>query len=137
MKLHSEYPMTSKVCGIQAFENVYGWSVDYLASFRAANTMEDCSRSNGDPVVVRWQPLGMGYYKINSNATVDCGSATVGVGLTIHDCEGFVMAVSAQRIQANYSPQVAEAVALLHGIILAADAGLSSIVVESDALGVS
>ncbi|KAK3199349.1 hypothetical protein Dsin_022764 [Dipteronia sinensis] len=46
------------------------------------------------------------------------------------------MAVSAQRIQASYSPQVAEAVALLRGIILAAETGLSPIVVESDPLGV-
>ncbi|KAK3192969.1 hypothetical protein Dsin_024279 [Dipteronia sinensis] len=46
------------------------------------------------------------------------------------------MGSSAQRIEANFSPQIAEAVAILRGIVFAKDMGFLPAVVESDALGV-
>ncbi|KAL5779181.1 hypothetical protein ACOSQ2_009918 [Xanthoceras sorbifolium] len=50
--------------------------------------------------------------------------------------DGLIMAARSVRVCAFYSPQVAEAVALLHGLRFAADSGLSHIHVESDAQGV-
>ncbi|KAK3193676.1 hypothetical protein Dsin_024986 [Dipteronia sinensis] len=46
------------------------------------------------------------------------------------------MASSAQRIEANYSPQVAEAVTIYRGLRFAIDSGLGLIMVESDATSV-
>ncbi|KAK2649502.1 hypothetical protein Ddye_016991 [Dipteronia dyeriana] len=46
------------------------------------------------------------------------------------------MAASAQLIQTSYNPQVVEVVALLCGIILIANARLSPVVVDSNAMGV-
>ncbi|KAK3211471.1 hypothetical protein Dsin_016177 [Dipteronia sinensis] len=43
------------------------------------------------------------------------------------------MAASTQRMVANYSPQVAEAVAIYRGLRLAVESELGPIVVESDA----
>ena len=46
------------------------------------------------------------------------------------------MASSVQQLEASFTPQVAEVVAILRGIEFATDLGLVPIVVESDALGV-
>ncbi|KAK3204209.1 hypothetical protein Dsin_018255 [Dipteronia sinensis] len=70
------------------------------------------------------------------DAALDLGRNCVGLGIIIHDCFGEVMAVAAMRVNAGYSPLVAEAVALLRGMEFAWDTGLHPAVVESDALGV-
>ncbi|KAL5854354.1 hypothetical protein ACOSQ4_004156 [Xanthoceras sorbifolium] len=52
------------------------------------------------------------------------------------DSLGQVKAVGSLKLLAFYSPMLAEAVAILHGVQLAFDSGLSPLLVESDALGV-
>ncbi|KAL5783336.1 hypothetical protein ACOSP7_008365 [Xanthoceras sorbifolium] len=49
---------------------------------------------------------------------------------------GGTMAAGSVKLEAFFSPEVAEAVAIYHGIQLAIDSGLSPLFVESDALGV-
>ncbi|KAK3228412.1 hypothetical protein Dsin_000293 [Dipteronia sinensis] len=57
---------------------------------------------------------------------------------TMHNlsCRGFVMVSCAQRIVTNYSPQVADAVAIYRGLQFAKNSGLGPIMVESDAASV-
>ncbi|KAL5767821.1 hypothetical protein ACOSQ2_014604 [Xanthoceras sorbifolium] len=52
------------------------------------------------------------------------------------DSFGHVRSAGSLKLSGFYSPVVAEAVAILHGVRLAFDSGLSLLLVESDALGV-
>ncbi|KAK3217644.1 hypothetical protein Dsin_011614 [Dipteronia sinensis] len=61
---------------------------------------------------------------------------STGVGLVIRDHCGTVVASSSQQVEAYFSPQIAEAVAILRCMIFAVDSGLVPAVIESDALGV-
>ncbi|KAK3195597.1 hypothetical protein Dsin_026907 [Dipteronia sinensis] len=58
-----------------------------------------------------------------------------GVGVVIRDHRGLVMASCSQQLDAIYSTQVAEAVALLRGIDFTMDTGLVPAMIESDGLG--
>ena len=78
----------------------------------------------------------VGMYKLNTDAALDVRGNVVGVGLVIWDRVGRVMATSAQRVVASFTPPVAEASTVLRGLQLAVDASLLPIEIESDALEV-
>ncbi|KAK1587816.1 hypothetical protein Q3G72_017098 [Acer saccharum] len=63
-----------------------------------------------------------GTVKVNCDAALDMNRGVVGFGLVIQDFRGMVLASSVQHIQANFSPLIAEAMAILRGINLAFDA---------------
>lgn len=79
----------------------------------------------------------MGFGAVSWQRPVDKDKQAVGIGLVIRDLQGIVMATSTQRIHASYSPLVAEAVAVLRGVIMTIETGLTPFVVETDALGVA
>ncbi|KAL5844996.1 hypothetical protein ACOSQ4_010954 [Xanthoceras sorbifolium] len=56
--------------------------------------------------------------------------------MVIRNDAGQVMAATSLRLTANFSPLVAEAAAVLHGLRLAKDIGVASLLIESDAKGV-
>ncbi|KAK1556515.1 hypothetical protein Q3G72_006470 [Acer saccharum] len=56
-------------------------------------------------------------------------------GIVIKDSQGLVMGAEVFRLQTGFTPQVAKALAILHGIEFARDMGLVPTKVESDALG--
>ncbi|KAI9161165.1 hypothetical protein LWI28_015046 [Acer negundo] len=60
----------------------------------------------------------------------------VGFGIIIRDCEGNVLASSAQAMLANFSPQLAEAMAFMKGIQFAYDSGLWPCLCESNVLAI-
>ncbi|KAK2634134.1 hypothetical protein Ddye_028926 [Dipteronia dyeriana] len=80
-----------------------------------------------------WKPPLEGVFKVNSDVVLDRDKLVVGVGLVVRNCQGLI-ATSAQRICASYTLLVAEAVAVLHGINLAIDIGLTPFVIEKDVL---
>ncbi|KAL5774840.1 hypothetical protein ACOSP7_012397 [Xanthoceras sorbifolium] len=60
----------------------------------------------------------------------------VGLGVVIRDSKGLVMLSSSRNLDACYSPNIAEAKAILFGMQLAIDSGLLPAVVESDSSSV-
>ncbi|KAK2655802.1 hypothetical protein Ddye_008854 [Dipteronia dyeriana] len=70
---------------------------------------------------------------MNVDVAVNGTGGIIGVGVKILDSEGQVLASNAQNIRAGYITQVAEAMALLHGLRFACDVGLWPCEVESDA----
>ncbi|KAL5839914.1 hypothetical protein ACOSQ4_012522 [Xanthoceras sorbifolium] len=60
----------------------------------------------------------------------------VGLGVVISDSKGLVMLSSSRNLDACYSPNIAEAKAILFGMQLAIDSGLLPAVVESDSSSV-
>ncbi|KAK2642149.1 hypothetical protein Ddye_023912 [Dipteronia dyeriana] len=75
-------------------------------------------------------------YKVNTDAAIKGGQSRVGVGIVVRNHSGLMMGSSSQNIVAFFSPQVAEAMAILRGIRFAVDSGLLPAVVESDAKAV-
>ncbi|KAK3222758.1 hypothetical protein Dsin_009783 [Dipteronia sinensis] len=74
-----------------------------------------------------------GFYKFNTDATINKYGECVGLGIVIRDSPGFVMAASSQRIVVNYSPQVAEALVIKQELLFARDCGLFPVEIESNA----
>ena len=68
-------------------------------------------KSEGNGVVV-WTPPNLGVYKLNTDATIDRASECVGFGLVLCDLEGFVVAVSSQKVTTTFAPQVTEVIAI-------------------------
>ncbi|KAK3212816.1 hypothetical protein Dsin_017522 [Dipteronia sinensis] len=120
-----------------SFTEVVGWATIYLAQFREATAMDVVEQWRmAAAMVVRWEPHLEYLYKINTDAAIKVQDNCVGVGIVIRNHCGLIMGSSAQRIEANFSPRIAEAVAILHGIVFAKDMELLPAVVGSDALGV-
>ncbi|KAL5856433.1 hypothetical protein ACOSQ3_003891 [Xanthoceras sorbifolium] len=71
-----------------------------------------------------WFPPVLGYWKINTEFALDVTKGAVGVRIIIRNHLGLVCASAAQKLVANFSPMVAEAVALLLGISFAVNSGL-------------
>ncbi|KAK2648872.1 hypothetical protein Ddye_016361 [Dipteronia dyeriana] len=135
--VHGADFLDAKVCGDQARAFVYDGCIDFLMGYKAVNDVESCRYTNVGLTVARWCPPNNGFYKINSDAVIDCGRLLVVVGLVIRDSEGLVLVASAQCVHVGYSPQVVETVALLlHNLNLAFEMGLRPVVVESNSLGI-
>ncbi|KAK2648641.1 hypothetical protein Ddye_016130 [Dipteronia dyeriana] len=58
------------------------------------------------------------------DASIDVQSHRVGLGLVIRDHSEFVMAANSQNVEVNYSPSVAEALAIYKGPSVSADIGM-------------
>ncbi|KAK3229485.1 hypothetical protein Dsin_001366 [Dipteronia sinensis] len=118
--------------------NVLEWCCDYLVEFQLVNSIANDTVVgacvNGQLNVERWNPFGVGLYKLNIDAALQTENCNVGIGAVIRNHEGLVMAATTQRIEANYNLEVAKAVATLRGIIFVVDTGLVPIIVESNYL---
>ncbi|KAL5800060.1 hypothetical protein ACOSQ4_032944 [Xanthoceras sorbifolium] len=84
-----------------------------------------------DRLAVHRSPPCVGFLKVNSDAALARG-LRIGPGIVIQDSREFVVAASSQVLSAGVAPFVAEALALLRGITLAQDCGISPCVFEAD-----
>ncbi|KAK3188891.1 hypothetical protein Dsin_028452 [Dipteronia sinensis] len=114
-------------------DDLVPWAMDYLADFKNANSSVKNVSPVGSPSSMLWSPPAIGQLKMNTDAALDAESGRVGVGITIRNHLGEVMASSAQSVEAGHSPQVAEALAIFRGLIFARDSWLLPCSVESDA----
>ncbi|PON83547.1 Ribonuclease H-like domain containing protein [Trema orientale] len=80
-----------------------------------------------------WIPPDVGYLKLNTDATVEDGFLTVGVGLVIRDSVGLVLGCASVKIHGSFSAYVAELLALLERLRFAHASGLRVKFIESDA----
>ncbi|KAK2665436.1 hypothetical protein Ddye_004010 [Dipteronia dyeriana] len=83
-----------------------------------------------DNDLVTWAQSYLEDYK-SVNSSVE--EVEWGFGIIIRTHKREVMASSAQFVKADYSPQLAEAIAILSGLIFMHDSGLLPCAVESDA----
>ncbi|KAK2648953.1 hypothetical protein Ddye_016442 [Dipteronia dyeriana] len=85
----------------------------------------------------KWQPPNENLYKLKLDVAINERNRRVGVGwLVVCNHLGWLMASSAQRVNAWYYSQVVEAVTVLRVVKFAMDSRLLPIVLESNALGV-
>ncbi|KAK3190102.1 hypothetical protein Dsin_029663 [Dipteronia sinensis] len=83
--------------------------------------------------IVKWCSRVRGCFKINTDAAVDKNNSCIRAGIIIRDYKGVAVRTFIQKIHVNFSPQTAEAMALLCGIRGAVAADLVPTIVESDA----
>ncbi|KAK3225096.1 hypothetical protein Dsin_004958 [Dipteronia sinensis] len=111
--------------------------MNYISNYRDA-MLTGAAAERGDviPKAVKWEAPRRGVCKLNTDAALDVRLLRTGLGMVIRDHASFIMASKTQRLEANYSPQVAEAMAIFRGITFVVETGIVPIVVESDALAV-
>ncbi|KAL5825608.1 hypothetical protein ACOSQ3_021671 [Xanthoceras sorbifolium] len=114
---------------------VLAWSSSFLAEYQVGGTRPP-STSSLTRSVSRWVPPPTGSFKLNVDASLAVHAGVIRLGLVIRDSLERVRAAGSVSVAALFSPILAEATAVLHGIRLAIDTGFSPLLVESDALGV-
>ncbi|KAL5773584.1 hypothetical protein ACOSQ2_013508 [Xanthoceras sorbifolium] len=114
-------------------EETVGWSELYLADYQAAvaGPILRCGL-----VVERWQVPSLGWVKINSNVAVDVRGCRLGFGVVFRDSVGKVLLSYTSLLLGLFSSDIGEVLAILLGLRLAIDLGLSTICVEFDAASV-
>ncbi|KAL5862997.1 hypothetical protein ACOSQ3_000511 [Xanthoceras sorbifolium] len=114
-------------------EATVGWSERFLVDFQAAVAVPSV---RCELVVERWLAPSPGWVKINSDVAVDVRGRRLGFGVVIRDCSGKVLVSYTSLLLGLFSSDIGEALAILLGLRLAIDMGLSTVCVESDAASV-
>ncbi|KAK0592479.1 hypothetical protein LWI29_019869 [Acer saccharum] len=107
---------------------IVGWASDFVDEWRRARFGDQPRPSNGSSSSVesplRWTPPAGGLFKVNTDAATCFVNRSIGLGIIIRDSSGMVRASAVKHITATFSPLVAEALAMWHGILLAVNKGL-------------
>ncbi|KAL5843786.1 hypothetical protein ACOSQ4_009744 [Xanthoceras sorbifolium] len=114
-------------------EDTVGWSERFLVDFQAAVAVPSV---RCELVVERWRAPSPGWFKINSDVAVDVRGRRLGFGVVIRDYTGKVLVSYTSLLLGLFSSDIGEALAILRGLRLAIDMGLSTVCVESDAASV-
>ncbi|KAL5780466.1 hypothetical protein ACOSQ2_011203 [Xanthoceras sorbifolium] len=114
-------------------EDTVGWSERFLVDFQAAVAVPSV---RCELVVERWLAPSPGWVKINSDVAVDVRGRRLGFGVVIRDYTGKVLVSYTSLLLGLFSSDIGEALAILLGLRLAIDMGLSTVCVESDAASV-
>ncbi|KAL5748652.1 hypothetical protein ACOSQ2_025949 [Xanthoceras sorbifolium] len=77
-----------------------------------------------------------GWFKLNTDASLNIDDSLVGLGAVIRDDNGLFMAGLSHKLVRSVSIEIAEASAILIGLHLAIESGFSHLLVESDALNI-
>ncbi|CAL1356961.1 unnamed protein product [Linum trigynum] len=79
----------------------------------------------------KWKKPPIGVFKLNTDAGIS-NERKVGLGCILRDWEGKEVFAASRRLNVNWSPDIAEGMAILYGIRLVKEKGIGPIVVESD-----
>ncbi|KAL5749178.1 hypothetical protein ACOSP7_023781 [Xanthoceras sorbifolium] len=93
-----------------------------MEDYRLANASSTSKLISTSPIV-KWTATREGFYKVNIDASVNL----------LDNLVGQLMAYAAKSLIVDISPQVAEAIAIKHGLELALETGLTQCVLEFDA----
>ncbi|KAL5555479.1 hypothetical protein UlMin_037715 [Ulmus minor] len=115
-------------------ESCFSWARQHLTDFVEANCRKGDSLKKA--TVSSWQAPEIGVVKVNSDAAWCSNLKQFGLGSVIRDYTGKVLGSVATPIHSLVSVAVAESWALEKGISLAKHLGYSTVILESDCLGV-
>ncbi|XP_030973303.1 uncharacterized protein LOC115993151 [Quercus lobata] len=87
-------------------------------------------------VETKWQPPGVGLFKINFDGAVFEDRKLAGLGIVIHDESGMIIAALSQKILLPSSVDMVEALAARRALIFAQEISIFKAVVEGDSLKV-
>ncbi|KAL5787058.1 hypothetical protein ACOSP7_004007 [Xanthoceras sorbifolium] len=83
--------------------------------------------------VLRWEASSPSWFKLNSDAAIDLPNKKVSFGVVIRDWEGRFIVAMASSLSSMVLVECAEGLAMLEGLKLAVEVGVSHCVVETDA----
>ncbi|KAJ8431597.1 hypothetical protein Cgig2_025639 [Carnegiea gigantea] len=106
----------------------------YIQDFWKANDREELIKQKS--CEQQWQKLGIGEYKINSDAAIDKDSGRTGFGAVIRNSEGLVIACFMKSLRGVLEPRSAEALGIKWAILCTKDIGLSGGIYETDCMDV-
>lgn len=86
--------------------------------------------------LVDWRPPNPGIIKINVDLALPCGQAFFRIGLVARDSSGGCVWWVSKQFSRRPAPVDGEAMAVLHGILLARDKQWSHVVIAKDCLQV-
>ena len=86
--------------------------------------LSDCS--------YRWTSPPISRLKLNVDVGSTIGRRKVNCGVVIHDHLGNCLASSSVLVEALLTPSVAEALVILHGLIICSRLGFNNVIVEFD-----
>lgn len=107
-----------------------------MTSMEEFSTAHDTDRDvgcKGVEVERGWRPPEGHLIKVNTDAAV-FKDGSVGCGGVIRDSVGDVMGAMCECIEGNFDIDVAEAYAARRGLLVALEAGMTNLVLESDCL---
>lgn len=81
----------------------------------------------------KWQTPLKGWLKLNCDAACDKQHGRMGMGVLLRNHFGHIRAARSTTKMSYFDPTVAEALALLHGILLCKELGIQNVIVEGDA----
>ncbi|KAL2931091.1 hypothetical protein RDABS01_036501 [Bienertia sinuspersici] len=113
-------------------EQVVHKAVSLVGEFEEANRKELRSR-NSEAGGSIWQPPHQLWYKLNPDAAI-FGGGMLGLGAVVRDHVGDVMAATCWYGEGSKEVEVAETLAARHGLSIAIEAGLTSIILETDCI---
>lgn len=107
------------------------------SEFKAANNSRYRRPiSSGSTPHSRWLLPPIGCIKFNVDGAVRRQTGIVGVGIVARDYSGIILGTTSIPFPGLFSPRSAEALAFREALVLAANKGFSSIIVEGDSLEV-
>ncbi|KAL5820684.1 hypothetical protein ACOSQ3_022566 [Xanthoceras sorbifolium] len=109
---------------ILSAEDTVQWAKDYIAEFRATVFVP---KLQCEPPLVRWRAPSLGWLKLNTEPAFDSCRRRLGFGVVICDSKGLVMLSGSLVFDGFFSPEIAEAMAILRGVQLAQEMGFSPI----------
>lgn len=91
-------------------------------------------RTPTQPRISSWSAPHVGKFKLNVDAAVDANKNHFGIGIVGRDCYGHVLFAKGITMVGNFSPYIAELIAIREGLLEALSHGWVSVSLESDAL---
>ncbi|XP_062114030.1 uncharacterized protein LOC133825048 [Humulus lupulus] len=118
-------------------EGILGWSLDFYQRYFDANgpPVREVKLGRGPnsiPAANPWRPPSMGRVKLNCDASLDAVGMKIGCGAVVHDSSGSSLASTAVPFSSSMSAPVAEAMAVLQGLLLCSRLGYHHVEVETD-----
>ncbi|KAL5747943.1 hypothetical protein ACOSP7_024971 [Xanthoceras sorbifolium] len=109
------------------------WCRSFLSEFQTSSM-----KRLADPVshFVRRIPPDENCVKINPDAAIDVFRGVIVLGVVIRDCEGRVLLTGVKPMHGGFSPEIAEALAVLHALQIARESGFKLVALETDAINV-
>ncbi|KAK3230053.1 hypothetical protein Dsin_001934 [Dipteronia sinensis] len=106
-----------------------------LYEFRGSGKGSRVSKSC-QPGAKVWTLLVSGSFKLNVDTTLDSDISRYGAGLVIRNDRGLIIVAAALSFNGNVPVDIAEAKAVLEGLLIAIDLVIFPLCIESDAYGV-
>ncbi|KAK2652707.1 hypothetical protein Ddye_012563 [Dipteronia dyeriana] len=110
---------------------VVDWAISFMEEWHGAHKVESGPTKRTAIIESKWTPHVDGCWKINIDAASYYGECLIGLGV-IRDRFSKVTTVTAQKMDAMFSPLMAEVLAVKNGFQLALEAGYVPFHIEID-----